>query len=77
MTAEAETLVAERAIARALAGIARAMDERRWETAAAQSHTMARAAQPEEVANAVLWLASDASSYATGIGVPVAGGVMV
>jgi NAD(P)-dependent dehydrogenase (short-subunit alcohol dehydrogenase family) len=38
---------------------------------------MARAAQPEEVANAVLWLASDESSYATGIGVPVDGGVTI
>jgi NAD(P)-dependent dehydrogenase (short-subunit alcohol dehydrogenase family) len=38
---------------------------------------MARAAQPEEIASAVLWLASDESSYATGIGVPVDGGVTI
>jgi NAD(P)-dependent dehydrogenase (short-subunit alcohol dehydrogenase family) len=38
---------------------------------------MARAAQPEEIASAVLWLASDESSYATGIGVPIDGGVTI
>lgn len=38
---------------------------------------MARAAQPEEIARAVLWLASDESSYVTGSGVPVDGGVTI
>ena len=38
---------------------------------------MARAAQPEEIASAVLWLASDEASYVTGIGVPVDGGVTI
>jgi NAD(P)-dependent dehydrogenase (short-subunit alcohol dehydrogenase family) len=38
---------------------------------------MARAAQPEEIASAVLWLASDESSYATGIGLPMDGGVTI
>jgi len=38
---------------------------------------MARAAQAGEIASAVLWLASDESSYATGMGVPVDGGVTI
>jgi NAD(P)-dependent dehydrogenase (short-subunit alcohol dehydrogenase family) len=38
---------------------------------------MARAAESEEIASAVLWLASDESSYATGIGLSVDGGVAI
>ena len=38
---------------------------------------MARAADPQEIANAVLWLASEESSYATGIGLSVDGGVTI
>jgi NAD(P)-dependent dehydrogenase (short-subunit alcohol dehydrogenase family) len=35
---------------------------------------MKRPGQPEEVAEAILWLLSDASSYTTGTIVDVAGG---
>ncbi|MDM8010936.1 MAG: SDR family oxidoreductase [Parasphingorhabdus sp.] len=37
-------------------------------------HPMGRIGQPEEVARAVLWLASDASSFTTGTIIPVDGG---
>lgn len=38
---------------------------------------LGRAAQPEEIASAVLWLASDESSYATGIGLSMDGGITI
>lgn len=38
---------------------------------------MTRLAQPEEVANAVLWLSSDAASYVTGHAMSIDGGVTI
>jgi len=38
---------------------------------------MDRYGQPEEVAEAVLWLASDAASFVTGVALPVDGGLLV
>ncbi len=37
-------------------------------------HPMGRIGEPEEVANAIVWLCSDASSFTTGHVLPVAGG---
>jgi len=38
---------------------------------------MHRMAEPEEVARAVIWLCSDASSFVTGHVMPIDGGMMV
>jgi NAD(P)-dependent dehydrogenase (short-subunit alcohol dehydrogenase family) len=44
---------------------------------AAMSMPMRRVGQPDEVADVVLWLASDAASFVTGITVPIEGGKLV
>ena len=38
---------------------------------------MARVGRPEEIANAVLWLCSDAASYVTGQSISVDGGFVM
>ncbi len=37
------------------------------------AHPVGRIAEPEEIADAIVWLASDKSRYATGIALPVDG----
>jgi NAD(P)-dependent dehydrogenase (short-subunit alcohol dehydrogenase family) len=40
-----------------------------------ERHPINRFGKPEEVAEAVLWLASDSSSFVTGVALPVDGGL--
>jgi NAD(P)-dependent dehydrogenase (short-subunit alcohol dehydrogenase family) len=42
--------------------------------AALAMHPIGRTAQPEEVAESVIWLSSDAASFVTGVALPVDGG---
>jgi len=42
----------------------------------ADNHPMKRLGTPDEPANAILFLASDESSYSTGIDIPVDGGYL-
>lgn len=56
---------------------ARAIDPDAARAASAARHAMGRLGQPEEVAQAILWLASDASSFTTGACLPVEGGWLV
>lgn len=56
---------------------ARAADPDAARAASAARHAMGRLGQPQEVAQAILWLASDASSFTTGASLPVEGGWLV
>jgi NAD(P)-dependent dehydrogenase (short-subunit alcohol dehydrogenase family) len=47
-----------------------------WDERAKQEVPLGRRGTPEEVAEAVLWLCSDAASYVTGIAMPVDGGIL-
>ncbi len=42
-----------------------------------RAHPMGRAGKPEEVANAILWLASEGASFINGVGLTVDGGAFV
>ena len=62
-----ETPLLERAFARA-------PDPHAASAASAARHAMGRLGRPEEVAQGILWLASDAASFTTGACLPVEGG---
>ena len=39
-----------------------------------QAHLLGRLGEPQEIAAAALWLASDASTFVTGAAIPIDGG---
>ena len=51
------------------------MDEGTLRAALGMAHPMPRAGEPEDIANAALWLASDESSFVTGQAIAVDGGL--
>jgi NAD(P)-dependent dehydrogenase (short-subunit alcohol dehydrogenase family) len=51
------------------------IDEGTLRTALGMAHPMPRAGEPEDIANAALWLASDESSFVTGQAIAVDGGL--
>ena len=53
------------------------LDDPAAEEAVGNRHPIGRVGQPEEVADAVLWLCSDASSFVTGQSIVVDGGLLV
>jgi NAD(P)-dependent dehydrogenase (short-subunit alcohol dehydrogenase family) len=57
--------------------VARVMDRGSFdEKAVIQTHPINRLGQPEEIAETVLWLSSDASSFVSGVPMPVDGAYM-
>jgi NAD(P)-dependent dehydrogenase (short-subunit alcohol dehydrogenase family) len=46
------------------------------EKAVIQTHPINRLGRPEEIAEAVLWLSTDASSFVTGVPMPIDGAYM-
>jgi len=53
------------------------LDDPQLEDAIKKMHPLGRFAKPEEIAEAVIWLCSDAASFVTGTALPVDGGVVV
>jgi NAD(P)-dependent dehydrogenase (short-subunit alcohol dehydrogenase family) len=58
----------------AMAQAAGASEEQIW-ARMGKAHPIGRVGDPEEVAEAVAWLASDRSSFVTGVALPVDGGL--